>query len=624
MCGIAGIVGEPGASAEPLAQMAAEMTHRGPDAQGLWHDELAGLAFRRLAIIDLDPRSDQPLHLEHLHLVFNGEIYNYRELREELRGLGHRFATEGDGEVLLHAWLQWGEDALQRLNGMFAFAVWDAGRRTLTAACDRFGEKPLFWALEKERLLFASDIRALLRVAPRLREAREGVLGAYLARGLMPAIDESFFARVRRLPGSHLLTWTGGEVRTRCWWHPQPVRTPSRYEDAVAELRELLLDSIRLRLRSDVPVGTSLSGGVDSSAVVSLSAQLAGEHRRHAFTARFAGFERDEWSYASTVAQAAGVVEHHPVDPTADELLDDLRTLVESHEEPVGSSSVYAQYRVMKAAQEQGVTVLLDGQGADELFGGYRGSGGWALRAQGVLPTLRALARGGEQLSEVLLALGAERMPRGLAVWHRLRHSSPYVRRDAALAAARVESPAVVWAQRRGPLVRELARQAFHTSMPTLLRYADRNSMAHSREVRLPFLDPRIVQFAYSLPTRFLYDDGVTKRVLRDAIRDVVPARVLDRREKVGFETPEARWLSTPRAIGQAAQALLDRDAQTASLLDRAALEADVRAGRWRDPNALWRALNLEVWWSTLASGSHIDPGGQQVESGVVSASRLG
>jgi len=602
MCGIAGIVAGTAPELVVLERMAAEMAHRGPDGQGTWRDQRVGLAFRRLAIIDLDPRSDQPLHLGSLHLVFNGEIYNYRELREQLRTLGHTFATEGDGEVLLHAWAQWGERALMRLNGMFAFAVWDERSATLTAACDPFGEKPLFWAHDDERLLFASDVRAILQAAPALCRPRESALGPYLARGLMPPVAESFFAHVRRLPGAHLLRWVDGRAQTERWWHPEQIDAPRRYEDAVSALRELLLDSVRLRLRSDVPVGTSLSGGVDSSAVVALSAQIAGDHRRHAFTARFPGFARDEWAYAQATAQAAGVLEHHAVEPKSQELLADLEALVTSHEEPVVSSSVYAQYRVMQAAHDAGVTVLLDGQGADELLGGYRGIGGWALRARGPGAELRALARGGEERQALLLAIGAERLPHGIAKRHRMRLASPYAVAEVARAAAALDPPAVDWAQHRGPLVRELARQAFHTSMPALLRYADRNSMAHSREVRLPFLDRRIAELTYSLPPEFLYRDGVTKRVLRDAVHDVVPAQVLDRREKVGFETPEASWLTTPEMIAHVTEVLLDPGARAGALLDRQALEADVRAGRWRDPNAAWRALNLELWLQAFAT----------------------
>jgi len=322
MCGIAGIVGEGPPDGDALARMAAAMAHRGPDGQAVWSDNArCGFAFRRLAIIDLDRRSMQPMHLDGLHLIFNGEVYNYRELRTELEGLGHAFVTEGDTEVLLHAWRQWGEDALERLNAMFAFAVWDERERTLTVACDGFGEKPVYWWSDGGRFAFASDLRALREALPGPLSADPAALEAYLGLGLMPPVDRSFFTGVHRLPGAHVLRrGPGGEVTVRRWWSPSRVDVPAGAAEQAAALRELLTDSIRLRLRSDVPVGTSLSGGVDSSAVVCLSAELAGDHRRHAFTARFPGFERDEWPYAHEVAQAAGVVEHHAVEPTAADL----------------------------------------------------------------------------------------------------------------------------------------------------------------------------------------------------------------------------------------------------------------------------------------------------------------
>jgi asparagine synthase (glutamine-hydrolysing) len=596
MCGIAGIVGASAPATTTLDGMAEAMAHRGPDAQGTWCGATAGLGFRRLAIIDLDPRSNQPLHLKALHLVFNGEVYNYRELRDDLRRLGHSFTTEGDGEVLLHAWEEWGEGALARVNGMFAFAVWDETQRILTAACDPFGEKPLFWSEAHDGLVFASDVRALLTVAPDLNAPRADALAPYLARGLMPAIENSFFARVHRLPGGHLLRYADGRACVQRWWHPEPTEVPHRYEDAVAQLRELLFDSVLLRLRSDVPVGTSLSGGIDSSAVVAVMAQVSDNGARHAFTASFPGFERDEWRYASVVARHAGVSEHHAVEPHADEMFDDLERLVTTHEEPVGSSSIYAQYRVMRAAHEAGVTVLLDGQGADELFGGYPGIRGWAARSGGPAQVIRALSRGRAERRDVLLSFGSDRLPRGVAVRHRLRMCSPYAAPSAARAAAQTEVPEVEWARGHGPLTRELVRQATYTSLPALLRYADRNSMAYSRELRLPFLDRRVAEFAFSLPANFLYRDGISKRVLRDAVRDLMPAEILAPRDKIGFETPEAQWLSTPRAVARVGEILLDHGARCAPLLQREALAADARAGRWRDPNGVWRALNLELW----------------------------
>jgi asparagine synthase (glutamine-hydrolysing) len=596
VCGIGGTIGGGPPDPDVLARMAAAMAHRGPDGQGVWHDGVAGLAFRRLAIIDLDARSDQPLHLGPWHLVFNGEVYDYRERRAELEALGHTFVTEGDGEVLLHAWAEWGEQALERINGMFAFAIWHEQRRELTLCSDPFGEKPLYWCRDGERLAFASDIRALRTAVPSLGAANPAALGRYLARGLMPPIDDSFFAGVNRLPGAHLLRFANGREHVVRYWTPQAVEVPADYPDAVARLRDLLVDSIRLRLRSDVPVGTSLSGGVDSSAVAALAGRLEADATRHAFTASFPGFERDEWRYAEQVATTAGVVEHHRVLPTVDELARDLDALVRDQEEPFGSLSIYAQWRVNQAAHEAGVTVLLDGQGGDELFAGYAGIRGWALRAQGPRAVGRALLAGGSDRRDLLTALGAERLPRASAHRHRRRLVTPYAAPDVADAAVRVEPPQPAGGAGSSPLRRELLRQSFHTSLPMLLRYADRNSMAHSREVRLPLLDRRIAEFALSAPPAFLVGAGATKRILRDAVADVVPAAVLARRDKVGFEPPQARWLQAPALRERARDVLLDRETRSRGLYDIAAIEADARAGAWRDPTGLWRALNLELW----------------------------
>jgi asparagine synthase (glutamine-hydrolysing) len=602
MCGIAGIAGA-APDAALLGRMAETMRNRGPDGQGSWTGASAGLCFRRLSIIDLHERSNQPMHLDGRHLVFNGEIYNYLELREQLESLGHRFDTEGDAEVLLHAWVEWGEEALDRLNGMFAFAVWDDGESSLTLASDPFGEKPLYFSEAQGRIAFASELKALV-LAPWVRaEPDLELVGNFVAReSVMPHPWQSFLHGVRRLPAAHLLRWRGGRSETVRYWAPRPVDVPGSYEDAVARLRELLLDSIRLRLRSDVPVGTSLSGGVDSSAVVALSAELAGDHRRHAFTATFPGFDRDEWRYAHEVAESAGVVEHHAVRPTADELLTDLEALVDSQEEPVGSSSIYAQWRVMRAAKEAGVTVLLDGQGGDELLGGYEGTSGWALRSQGPRRMARAIASDRSQLLPVAKSLAGDRLPRIAARAYRRRHASPYAPPEQVRAAARFEPEPLRWARGAGPVGRQLRLELFDTSLPHLLRYADRSSMAHSREVRLPLLDRRVAELALSMPPEFIYRGGVTKTPLRDAVRDIVPAPVLARRDKTGFLTPQAVWLREPAARERIAELLLDRQARGRGLYDTAAIEEDLGAGRWRDPAGIWRAAFAELWLRRLSA----------------------
>ena len=601
MCGIAGTVGtRPDPSA--LRAMAGAMVHRGPDGEGVWHDARAGLAFRRLAVIDLHERSSQPMHLGPLHLVFNGEIYNYVELREELCGLGHAFVTEGDTEVLLHAWAQWGEGALDRVNGMFAFAVWDAARGHLTLATDPFAEKPLFHTPTPGGLAFASDVRALRALDPRLGAADEAALRDFVAIGAMPALPATFFTSVARLPGAHVATWQSGRLDIRRYWSPRRVAVPAGVDEAAAELRTRLTESVRLRLRSDVAVGTSLSGGVDSAVIASIVAGLAPEGARHAFTAAFPGFERDEWRYAQEVARAVAVQRHHAVRPTAEELLEDLTTLVADQEEPFPGTSIYAQWRVMRAARQAGVTVMLDGQGADELFAGYPLVFGEALVGRGG----RAVARGlldAPRATAALLAsaLGTAYAPEAVARWHRRRAlGSPYVSGDLVRRAADRARPAPpIWPHEGSLLRRQLLRQAFRTVLPDLLRFADRDSMAHSVEVRLPFLDRDVAEFAWSLPGRLLHQAGASKYLLRRAFRGVVPSTVLDRRDKVGFETPQERWFATPAARERIAEVLLDGPARERGWYVPTALERDVREG-WRDVGAMWRALNAELWLRAL------------------------
>jgi asparagine synthase (glutamine-hydrolysing) len=255
----------------------------------------------------------------------------------------------------------------------------------------------------------------------------------------------------------------------------------------------------------------------------------------------------------------------------------------------------------MKAAHEAGVTVLLDGQGADELFGGYDGIGGWVARASGPRAMARAAAQGGDGgRGDLARAVGAELLPAAARRRHRRAMCSAYVAEAVADEAARRRLPVVAGARGSSPLRRELLRQSFATSLPELLRYADRDSMAHSREARLPFLDRRIAEFALSLPPQFLQRDGVRKAILRDAVRGIVPQVVLDRRDKVGFEPPQAAWLRDEAVFARMSEVILDRSARGASLYDRAALEADVRAGAWRDPRGAWRVFNLELWLGSL------------------------
>lgn len=605
MCGIAGVFGGHRPDTGLLTRMADTMVPRGPDGRGVWADEQTGLAFRRLAIVDLDARSDQPLHLGPWHLVFNGEIYNHVELRATLEDLGHTFRTTGDGEVLLHAWAQWGEGALDRFNGMFAFAVYNDERRELTLCTDPFAEKPLLWRKDGDRLVFASSAAAVQEACPGVGRERTSTLAPFLALGAMPPVHETFFAGIDRLPAAHVLRVDrDGRTSMRRYWTPQPVDVPRDYGAAVGQLRDLLTDSVRLRLRADVAIGGSLSGGVDSTAMVGLAGSLEPDAARHAFTATFPGFARDEWRFAAAAADRIGVTDHHAVTPDAASALTDLDALVQAQEEPFGSLSIYAQYRVNRAAHEAGVTVMLDGQGGDELFGGYAGTAGWALRAAGPRRALRAALTDPAERGQVVLAYGSGRLPAAVARRHRRGLGSRYVPSDVLEEGVRFEPARLDGGQQANPMRAELLRQCFHTSLPHLLRYADRDSMAHSREVRLPLLDRRVAEFALSCPPQFLYHRGETKKVLRDAVRDLIPQVVLDRRDKVGFEPPQAQWLATDAWRAKLAEVLLDPTARSRGLWDATTIEQDLKAGELRDHAGLWRAASVELWLRRFATGA--------------------
>src|SRR5579884_1948947 len=332
--------------AEAAQAMTRVLGHRGPDGEGSWSAGPIALAHRRLAILDLSPAGAQPMPGEDgtLRIVYNGEVYNYVELRDELRALGHRFVTATDTEVILRAYAQWGADCLRRLNGMFAFALWDARRGRLLCARDRFGIKPFYYAIAGDTLLFASEVKALLasgRVVPRPNDA---AVHRFLVSGHYPEGEETFFAGIRQLPPAHLLLVEHGRVETRCWWQLPEHHSYATLSDgeAAARFRDLFRDAVRIRLRSDVPVGTCLSGGLDSSSIVCQLAELEGDAGRHAVSALFDDPAIAEGRYVEEVVRHTGVTSH-VVRPEWDGLIEDLPRLVWHQEAPFLSTSIYAQ-----------------------------------------------------------------------------------------------------------------------------------------------------------------------------------------------------------------------------------------------------------------------------------------
>jgi len=585
MCGIFGIwnLDRQAVDIDALHRATNAIRHRGPDDEGyLLVNTAAGVArscagadtdyrlslpdisqykseyfdlafgFRRLAILDLSPGGHQPMasHDGKFWIVFNGEIYNYQELRTELAAHGHNFKTTSDTEVILAAYQQWGEACVEHFNGMFALAIWDSTARKMFVARDRFGEKPFHYVYIPQRLFaFASEMKSLWAADLAGRRIHDETLALFTQHGQVEIGEQTIYQGILRLPQAHSLSLTtDGRLQKRRYWDIDPrVRIEGWSDERYAEgFREHFTNSVRLRLRADVPVGSSLSGGLDSSTVVSVINRLLPETAvQKTFSARFDDPARDEGKWMDLVTKS-NRVERHDVWPTAERFFEELSDLFWHQEEPFTSSSVYAQWNVMRLAKQHGVTVLLDGQGADEMLAGYHsyfnemtddllnsfdllGYLKWrrdCLAMHGVVPGSfrRVLSQKTPEPVKRLLKKGIERS----RTLPQVEPSQPvYPREFSKVTSLR---KLLWWNTTRAGLVE-------------LLRYADRNSMAHSREVRLPFLDHNLVEFVFQVPDRLLMRSGWTKWIIREAFRGIVPQEITDRVDKLGYMPPQAKWL---------------------------------------------------------------------------------
>ena len=614
MCGICGVVRfDRPPERGTTARMASQLDHRGPDGSGSFEDERGvALGHRRLAIIDLSDAGLQPLASADgsLQLLHNGEIYNYRELRHELEQLGHRFRTATDTEVVLEAYREWGDDCAEHFNGMWSIALWDGTRERLFCSRDRFGVKPFYYRFHSSRFVFASELKAFrgdpeTHLEPNLHAVRD-----YLEQGYVDHLPGTFFAGIDKLPAGHSLVFDRSGLRLQRYWSLRPGEPPNDPESAV---REVLLDSLRLRLRSDVPIGTALSGGLDSSAIAcgidhllrggGEGAEQVGPHQR-TFTVYFADHGFDERLYANTVVQRIGA-EPHWISFSDRELIDVLPHVVEAQDEPFGSSSIVAQWFVMRAARQAGVKVMLDGQGGDETLLGYPTTFGYRfadLLAHGHWRRLSTEVSAyrrlhGAGIAATTVALATPFLPAGLR-WH-LRARRDHAHR---LVNGTLRKRSPTPERTRSPFAERLRRQ-YHLilaerGLPELLRYEDRNSMAHSVEARVPFLDYRLVELLYSIHTHDLYELGVTKTILRRAVGDLLPQVVRDRVDKLGFVTPGGRFFRG--AFGEyAATVFASPTFERRELVNadeaRRRLAA-LRAGATAGDAPVWRALNLELW----------------------------
>jgi asparagine synthase (glutamine-hydrolysing) len=604
MCGIAGEWSTSGDTTR-VRRMIEIVRHRGPDGVGYRSYERGPVfGHSRLRILDLSEVADQPLCGEDgsVWVNFNGEVYNYVELRAELETAGHTFRSTGDTEVLVHAYEEWGEAMLPRLNGMYAFALWDARRRQLLLVRDRFGVKPLYTArVRGGDLLFASEIKQLLAVAPELREPRLDRVAEFLTLGFLDHTEDTCFQDVRQILPAHYLRITEDGSSEHRYWSLESALDIDRWDrapitEAAECLRHLLADAVSLQLRSDVPVGTCLSGGIDSSALVCLMTQRLGEGGVRTFTAEFDDPGIDEREHVKAVVEATRAKAVR-VRLTEDDVLARLPALVAQLDEPFGSTSIVAQDAVMRAAREHGVTVLLDGQGADEAFCGYpryRAAGIRSLLLKGRRTEADRLARPHRLGAYARAAAGA--VP--LAARNRLRRMLGQPRFSALssdLAGLLTGSHSTH--QTLDPLRRMQVRDFEGANITSLLHYEDRTSMAWSIEARVPYLDHRVVALGVSLgPTAKLEERD--KLVLRRAVADLLPPTVAARRDKIGFATPLGRWMRG--RLGDHCRAVLS-DPLTR---DRGWIRTDValtalnrhQMGATDHGDLLWRWLSTELW----------------------------
>jgi len=628
MCGIAGIVAPGGFDPALLISITNLVRYRGPDGYGFaffdvrsesiaecFHNEeklpafqkpSLGLGARRLAILDLSDLGTQPMDTDHgnLWITYNGEVYNYLEIREELEHLGHMFRTHTDTEVILRAYQQWGSSCVQRFNGMWAFAIYDRKQRSLFCSRDRFGVKPFYYFMTDSLLVFGSEIKQILEYPGVSRSANKSVVLQYLDQGVQDHSEYTFFEGVRQLLPGHSMTvdlhQTPISTKISKYWE-LPLRPNEDLPEPQAIERFLvqLQRAVNWRLRSDVPVGSCLSGGLDSSAVVMLASKAGRAKEFHSFSSCYEDPSIDERQFIREVVSSSGATPHY-IFPQGEGFWDDLDCLIWHQDEPVGGTGVYAQWCVLREARKQGIPVLLDGQGGDETLCGYRKFYFFYLWHLMRKADIRFLHEG----------IAWMRNSQGtLSSWrHAKRYAAAISGRSGSLP-GRVCTPELVKdyhpvpQHNIGPGASLADRQKDDLrfwSIPALLHYEDRNSMAHSIEARVPMLDYQLVQFAVNCAPNLKLRDGWTKWILRQSLRGTLPEAVRLRRSKLGFATPQDQWLRQDLR-GRINSIIHDSHLRMSRILSKTKVSKqldDFLAGRAYCLNGLevFRVLNLELW----------------------------
>lgn len=574
------------------------------------------LGHLRLAIIDTSSDSHQPMQIDEgdYAITYDGVIYNYIELKSVLKQRGHSFKTRGDTEVLLHAYKEWGYDCVNHIEGMFAFALFDRSKNVLFCARDPFGIKPLYYSQHNNNFCFASDTSAMLQFPWISNEPNIQTVYDYLWCGQTKPGTETFFKQIQKLAPAHFMvidTKTAQPIQLECYWKPHLETTKNiTFKDATDKLRHLFECSVKKHLRCDLPLGCALSGGIDSSSIACMVRHIEPDIPINTFSYVAPESEINEYSWAKLVEKRINSNAHY-ISATSAEFNNDLNTLIQTQGEPFGSTSIYAQRRVFESFRANGVMVSLDGQGADELLGGYTGYSGARIaslvlkgRIDKAITYLYKALRGGingrsmgrmiyetayELIPHRVSSLGTQLLLRGV--------TAPWLNKEIFANVNKGGLPDInKFSTSPYRLRRALAYALTTQGLEDLLGYADRNSMAFSIESRVPFLTRELADFTLSLPEKHLVDDdGVTKAVFREAMRGIVPDEILNRRDKIGFATPEFTWL---KELSPMIDNLL-LDSHDSRYIDISKVKADWQAMKRGDISfnwRMWRCVNFLTW----------------------------
>ncbi|MFN3998534.1 asparagine synthase (glutamine-hydrolyzing) [Algoriphagus sp.] len=643
MCGIFGLINKGGVDVNHLIKCTDLINYRGPDDSGyMLYNGLdspniyagkdtnsesigmhklesipadkfkLGFGHRRLSILDVSPHGHQPMIFDSLCIIFNGEVYNYLEIRLELEKTGRTFRTGSDTEVILQAWDQWGEACLDRFNGMFAFLILDWKKNILWAVRDRFGVKPLYFSVKSGYVAFSSEVKQLRLLNEYKFLLNDHIAFDYLKYGYLDHELDTFEKNINQLMPGQIMTYdlANDDIKLASWYTFQPKKWIGTFEQACEEFRRLLKDAVKLRLRSDVPVGSALSGGLDSSTIVCLMRELldeAGDESKVLETVTSCSLDKkyDETEFAEIINRKTNS-RSHKVYPDFEKLQADLEKLVWHLDYPFGSTSQFSQWCVFEGANKAGLTVMIDGQGADEQLAGYGGND---------LPLYSGLLRKGKfgVLKNEIKSYKSQhgQLPIGflLGAIHSLLPKNlkgiypERMRTDL--------DPTQFWLKdfssttnnkMNRSLKANLLDQIQISPLPSLLRYEDRNSMAFSVESRTPFMDYRILEFALGLPEEFIYKNGERKFILRKAFKDIVPSEILNRRDKMGFVSSEERWMKEEGKDWFFDQIVSDKlDTTKFNINEVASYTNRVMSGDIEFSFEPWRILNFNFWVNKMS-----------------------